>query len=104
MSLDGLTEAGHPGFAGDPSATPEREAERAALGRALGQAMEGIRPEYRSAVVLPYQEGLSHPEIAEVMGVPVGTVKTHLHRARKELAEAMTRLGWGPETLPGGTA
>ena len=37
-------------------------------------------------VVLRYQEGLTHPEIAEILGLPSGTVKTYLHRARKELA------------------
>ncbi len=102
VSLDELTEAGHPGFAmNTPGASPAEQTEQAALGRALARALETVRPEYRAAVVLRYQEGLSHPEIAEIMGVPVGTVKTHLHRARKELALAMSRLGWsgaGSET------
>ena len=34
--------------------------------------------------------------ICEATDLPLGTVKTNLHRARKELAEEMARLGWGP--------
>jgi RNA polymerase sigma-70 factor (ECF subfamily) len=45
-------------------------------------------------VVLRYQEGLTHPEIAEILGLPAGTVKTYLHRARKELAQLLTESGW----------
>jgi RNA polymerase sigma-70 factor (ECF subfamily) len=43
---------------------------------------------------LRYQEDLPQEEIAEILGVPEGTVKTYLHRARKELAEAMAARGW----------
>jgi hypothetical protein len=52
-------------------------------------------------VVLRYVEGLAYQEICEVLGLPVGTVKTNLHRARKELAEAMRAAGWGSATGPG---
>jgi len=45
-------------------------------------------------VVLRYQEGLTQPEIAEILGMPSGTVKTYLHRARKELAEILSEAGW----------
>ena len=56
------------------------------LARAMEGALARIRPEYREVVILRYQEGLTHPEIAEILGLPSGTVKTYLHRARKELA------------------
>ena len=99
ISLDQLEEAGHPGFAAvDTGSAPAAVAEQAALGRALESALAQIRPEYRAVVVLRYQEGLTHPEIAEIVGQPVGTVKTHLHRARKELAGILTGLGWAPDT------
>jgi RNA polymerase sigma-70 factor, ECF subfamily len=61
-------------------------------------ALSRIRPEYREVVVLRYQEGLTQPEIAEILGLPSGTVKTYLHRARKELAGILSELGWGPGT------
>ena len=46
--------------------------------------------------MLHYQEGLTILEIAEILALPAGTVKTHLHRARKELASMLTGVGWGP--------
>lgn len=77
---------------------PAAAAERHGLARALERAIAGLRPEYREAVVLRYVEGLSYDEIAEATGLPLGTVKTFLHRARKALAVTLTAAGWGPET------
>jgi len=61
-------------------------------------ALSRLRPEYREVVVLRYQEGLTQPEIAQMLGLPAGTVKTYLHRARKELAELLAARGWSPES------
>lgn len=44
---------------------------------------------YRQVVMLFYMEGRSYDEVARMLGVPVGTVKTHLHRARQQLATMM---------------
>jgi len=63
------------------------------LEAALGQ----LRPEYRRLVILRYLEDLSYEEIAETVGLPLGTVKSHLHRARAALAVVMTEAGWGPD-------
>jgi hypothetical protein len=52
-------------------------------------------------VVLRYVEGLAYQEICEALALPIGTVKTNLHRARKELAEAMRAAGWGSAAGPG---
>jgi RNA polymerase sigma-70 factor (ECF subfamily) len=68
------------------------------MARTLERAIGRLRPEYRESVVLFYIEGASYQEICETTGLPLGTVKTNLHRARKELAQAMADLGWGPET------
>jgi RNA polymerase sigma-70 factor (ECF subfamily) len=76
--------------------TPADTVERTHLAEALDGALADLRPEYREAVLLHYLEGLTYDEIAEVFGVPAGTVKTHIHRARKELAVALARRGWGP--------
>ena len=46
-----------------------------------------LRPEYRTAVILRHVEGRPYEEIAEIMDVPLGTVKTFIHRARLELRE-----------------
>lgn len=76
--------------------TPEHAAERADLARALDRALGTLRPDYREVMVLRFREGLAYEEIAEVMGLPLGTVKTHIHRARKELAVVMSAAGWAP--------
>jgi RNA polymerase sigma-70 factor (ECF subfamily) len=96
-SLDELTEAGVERVVVDrDSPSPEHQAERGQLAADVSQALDRLRPEYREVVVLRYQEGLTQPEIAEVLGLPSGTVKTYLHRARKELAQILTAGGWGP--------
>lgn len=96
VSLDALQEAGHPGFADAARlAAPDVAAEQAALTRALDTALTHLRPEYREAVILRYREELSVEEIGEAMDIPVGTVKTYLFRARKEMAGLMTTSGWG---------
>lgn len=75
---------------------PAVAAERRDMARALELAIARLRPEYRESVVMFYVEGASYQEICEVTGLPLGTVKTNLHRARKELAQHMTDLGWAP--------
>jgi RNA polymerase sigma-70 factor (ECF subfamily) len=80
-----------------PAAAPEPDpVERAALGAALEAAMARLRPEFRAAVVLRYDEGLPFDEIGHVMGIPETTARSHVHRARKELARHLTEAGWAP--------
>jgi RNA polymerase sigma factor (sigma-70 family) len=95
VSLDDLQEAGAlPPAAVSTADSPEAQAEQAALARALDVALARIRPEYREAVVLCYREELSIEEVAEIMSLPSGTVKTYLFRARKELAQILSAQGW----------
>lgn len=99
LSLDDLEESGH----AFPDATsmgtpPDAQAEQSALARALDACLERIRPEYREAIVLHYREDLSVEEVAEAMSLPVGTVKTYLFRARKELASLLSAQGWAGTT------
>lgn len=81
--------------------SPEALAQRGDLGAALAAAVGALRPEYREIVLLRYQEGIAYQEIAEIAGLPLGTVKTHLHRARKEMIAALRAQGWGPEGIDG---
>lgn len=60
-------------------------------------ALAGVRDEYRQAFVLFHEHELSYAEIAESMSVPLGTVKTWVHRARRELIDALRRRGAVPE-------
>lgn len=86
-SLDQMAESGFEAVAESSAASsPEHVAARSEIAGAMAEALKRLRPEYREIVVLRYQEELTHAEIAEVTGLPVGTVKTNLHRARHELA------------------
>lgn len=76
--------------------TPALVTERLELARALETAVACLRPEYREIVTLRHEHELDYGEIAQITGMPVGTIKSSLHRARKELAEHMERLGWSP--------
>ena len=51
----------------------------------LDAALEKLAPEQRLCVVLAYNDGLSHPEIAELTGLPLGTVKSHITRGAARL-------------------
>ena len=51
---------------------------------AVDEVLRTLRPEFREVLVYRYLERMDHDEIAEVMGVPVGTVKTWLHRAKAQ--------------------
>lgn len=88
----------------DPRQTSPLDAAVAGgLAEALEAALDRLRPEYREVIVLRAQEGLAYDEIAEVTGLPLGTVKTYIHRARKEMAAMLTTAGWDPaDHAPGG--
>ena len=89
------------GGPGEPAAAPEPDlVERQALRGALDAALARLRPEYRAAVTLRYEEGLSFEEIGHVLGIPAVTARSHVHRARKELLRLMSSSGWRPEGPP----
>lgn len=62
------------------------------LGSAIEQAIGKLRPEYRSCILLRHVDGRSYEEIAATLDLPLGTVKTYIHRARHELREALEDL------------
>ena len=73
----------------DPSPTPEEEVIRKTEINRLRQAIEAMPEPFREAVVLRDIEELSYAEIAEVTGVPVGTVMSRLSRGRSILAQEL---------------
>lgn len=73
----------------DPVRQPVTELERRERQQRLGLKLGALRPEYRSLVVLRDLEGLSYEEIAQVLEMPIGSVKGRLHRARAELIELL---------------
>ncbi|HEY0037525.1 MAG TPA: sigma-70 family RNA polymerase sigma factor [Longimicrobium sp.] len=68
---------------------PEELLEAKELGEEIEQAIGKLRPEYRAAILLRHVEGREYQEIAEIMALPLGTVKTYIHRGRKELQESL---------------
>ncbi len=72
--------------------SPEQEVLALELGGEIEQAIARLRPEYRTAIILRHIESRPYEEIAEIMDVPIGTVKTFLHRARAELRQALAHL------------
>ena len=55
----------------------------------LRHALEELPEEFREAIVMRELEGMGYKEIAEVAGVPIGTVMSRLARARKRLQRAL---------------
>ncbi|OFX17844.1 MAG: hypothetical protein A2Z18_09895 [Armatimonadetes bacterium RBG_16_58_9] len=79
------TQAGFEPVSTDPGSDPERVLARSDDRRALRSAIAALSDKLRSAIVLHDVEGLSQEEVAEILNVPVGTVKSRVSRARAEL-------------------
>jgi RNA polymerase sigma-70 factor (ECF subfamily) len=96
VSLDELSSPDGPAieFPDTKGPSPAAVAERIELASALKTAIGKLRPEYREVVTLRYEQELEYDEIAEITGLPLGTVKSSLFRARKELAAEMEAMGW----------
>lgn len=69
--------------------TALEEMESKEVGAAIEEAIASLRPEYRSCIMLRHVEGRSYEEIAATLDLPLGTVKTYIHRARHQLREAL---------------
>jgi RNA polymerase sigma-70 factor (ECF subfamily) len=78
-----------PEHAASGGASPERAAEQAELRARLRTAMDGLPERQRVIVELFELEGFSGPEIAEILEIGDGTVRWHLHEARKTLRQVL---------------
>ncbi len=76
----------------DGSEDPLAEVANQELGVLIERAIGELRPEYRSCILLRHVEGRPYEEIAEILDLPLGTVKTYIHRARNELRIALASL------------
>ncbi len=70
-------------------ADPEASRLRAERAEAVRQAVLALPPHYRAVIELRHFQGLRYAEIAETLGLPLSDVKSHLYRARRELARRL---------------
>jgi RNA polymerase sigma-70 factor (ECF subfamily) len=75
---------------------PHRQAASGELGGALLRALDALTDAERAVILLREVEGLGYDEIAEILGVPLGTLKARLHRAREHMREKLLRAGVVP--------
>lgn len=80
-----------PRWLADPAQNPAGDAEAAELTRALQAGLQSLPPEFRMVITLADVEGLDYSEVARVAGIPVGTVKSRLARARLKLRQELQR-------------
>jgi RNA polymerase sigma factor (sigma-70 family) len=76
----------------DTGAGPAERAEKSEVMRRVAQAVRSLPDLYKPVAVLRHLEGLSYQEIADVTGLPIGTVKIHLFRAKRHLREELADL------------
>jgi RNA polymerase sigma-70 factor (ECF subfamily) len=73
-------------------ANPEMSADRAELRKRVQAAIERLAEKEREVIVLKEYEGLRYREIADLLGIPIGTVMSRLYSARRHLADLMEEL------------
>ena len=78
----------------EPAGSSEKEMQMLVEGREAFKALNELRPEQRQVLQLSIIHGLTHQEIADATGMPLGTVKTH---ARRGLLQAREILGYGKD-------
>lgn len=76
----------------DPKANRERDVEVQQLQGVVGEAIEALPEKYRTSLVLRDIDGLAYEEIAEVLGIPGGTVRSRINRARMMLKKKLEPL------------
>src|SRR5262249_26116432 len=70
---------------------PGHALERAEQERRVQNALSRLSPEHRAVLVLKDMEEQKYETMAEILGVPIGTVRSRLHRARLELRELLEK-------------
>jgi len=98
-SLDQLRDAGGQ-IVEDPNSRgrPEHAIDQQERVQSVRDALQAIAVEFRQPLVLREMDGLSYEEIAEILEIPVGTVRSRIFRARQELTERLRRIF--PEEFP----
>ena len=79
----------------DRAVTGDERTDDVAGAHALGALVAGLEPDRREALVLTQVLGCSYAEAAEVCGVPVGTIRSRIARAREDLLEQLAAAETG---------
>ena len=77
---------------GNPASEPSYAMDVSDRQRLVQQALSELGEEFRTALVLKEMDGMSYEEIADIVKVPLGTVRSRIHRARLELREKLSVL------------
>jgi RNA polymerase sigma-70 factor (ECF subfamily) len=75
----------------DPNAAPDRDLLQSSLDDQIQECLLLMNAEFRTAVLLADVEGMAYEEVALVMGTSVGTVRSRIHRGRKQLRKLLHR-------------
>ena len=77
----------------DPSeeCRPGHALEQAEMGRRVHEALNRLSPEHRAVLIMKDMEGQKYESMAEILQVPIGTIRSRLHRARLELRELLEK-------------
>jgi RNA polymerase sigma factor (sigma-70 family) len=78
------------------SASPEQVYAQTHLDDDIQRALDALPPSFRAAVVLCDIEGLTYEEIADVLGIKLGTVRSRIHRGRAQLRESLAHRAPAP--------
>lgn len=87
-------------IAGPESDQPAQIVEQAERRNFIWEQVRSLPPQYRDIIGLYYGQQLSYEEIAAMTGQPLGTVKTHLHRAKTMLRDRLVSLAPPPGPAP----
>ena len=77
----------------DTAASPQEVVEKQETQEAVQTAMQALSPQAREILLLRYQAELGYEEIGAVLGLPAGTVKSRINRAKAQLKEVLLRQG-----------
>ena len=77
----------------DDTPAPDRNHERQELIKAMDRIIKTLPSKYRSILYLYYYEDMQYEEISEMTGMPLGTVKSHLHRAKEKVNRCLSDAG-----------